>query len=218
MLSKMLTIESSVKPLLLSITLLALAPAIAKAECLQGPNVVVNEGHGASITFDEPVYQAKLFDVSRLILNEIPETGSQTLILTAVDPVEFPGLPSGPQTSLLATTATGCYVFQLSVGQGTSHVSVDAEGGNLPNRSLVAAERDFEPLNLENLRAGVATAAQRVGTDNAFVIRVNEFLALVDEGVEQRTAAQRLQIEWEHLTALADRSRLDDFYEGSVSQ
>jgi hypothetical protein len=219
--NKMQRIESSVKPLLLCITLLGLTPAIAGAECLQGPNVVVNEGHGASITFDEPVYQAKLFDVSRLILNEIPETGSETLILTAVNPVEFPGLPSGPQTSLLATTATDCYVFQLSVGQGTSHMSVDAEDGNLSARSLLAADsdlEDFEPLNLENLRAGVATAAQRVGADNAFVIRVNEFLALVDKGVGQRVAAQRLQINWEHLTALADRSRLDDFYEGSVSQ
>jgi hypothetical protein len=217
----MLTIKPSVKPLLLGITIIGLAPAIAKAECLQGPNVVVNEGHGASITFGEPVYQAKLFDVSRLILNEIPETGSQTLILTAVDPVEFPGLPSGPQTSLLATTATGCYAFQLSVGQGNAHVSVDAEDSNLSAHSLLAADsdlEDFEPLNLENLRAGVATAAQRVGTNNAFVIRVNEFLALVEQGVEQRVAAQRLRINWDHLTALAARSRLDDFYEGSVSR
>jgi hypothetical protein len=214
----MLMNKSLVKSLLLSGALLGLMPTVASAECLQGPNLVVNEGHGASITFDEPVYQAKLFDVSRLILNEIPEAGSETLILTAVDPVEFPGLPSGPQTSLLATTATGCYVFQLSVGQGNFHASVDADGGNPSDRSLLAADSDFEPLNLNDLKAGVATAAQRVGADNDFVIRVNEFLALVDEGVGQRVAAQRLRINWEHLTALADRSRLDYLYEGSVSQ
>jgi hypothetical protein len=214
----MLKINSSAKTLVLGIALIGLTPTVVSAECLRGPNVVVNEGHGASITFDEPVYQAKLFDVSRLILNEIPEAGSQTLILTAVDPVEFPGLPSGPQTSLLATTATGCYVFQLSVGQGNFHASVDADGGNPSDRSLLAADSDFEPLNLNDLRAGVQTATERVGPDNAFVVRVNEFLALVDEGIGQRVAAQRLRINWEHLTALADRSRLDYLYEGSVSQ
>lgn len=214
----MLMNKSLFKSLLMGGALLGLTPTVASAECLQGPNLVVNEGHGASITFDEPVYQAKLFDVSRLILNEIPETGSETLILTAVDPVEFPGLPSGPQTSLLATTATGCYVFQLSVGQENFHASVDADGGNPSDRSLLAGDRTFDPLNLDDLRVGVANAEQRVGADNSFVLRVNEFLALVENGVGQRVAAQRLRINWEHLTALADRSALDYLYEGSVSQ
>jgi hypothetical protein len=205
-----------IRSLLFALAFVGLVPAFAKAECVQGPNVVVNEGHGASITFDEPVYQAKLFDVSRLILNEIPETGSETLILTAVNPVEFPGLPNGPQTSLLATTATGCYVFQLSVGQGNFHASVNATEDEA-DLSILSSSL-AQPLNIENLRIGLANAEKKVGSENSFVVRVNEFLSLVDAGVSQRTAAQRLQIRWDYLTTLADVSGLDQLLQESVSQ
>jgi hypothetical protein len=202
-----------IRSLLFALAFVGLVPAFAKAECVQGPNVVVNEGHGASITFDEPVYQAKLFDVSRLILNEIPETGSETLILTAVNPVEFPGLPNGPQTSLLATTATGCYVFRLSVGQGNFHASVNATEDE-PDLSILSSGL----LNMENLRIGLANAEKKVGSENSFVVRVNQFLSLVDDGVSQRAAAQRLQIQWDYLMTLADVSSLDHLLQESVSQ
>jgi hypothetical protein len=205
-----------IRSTMLSLVLLGLMPTVASAECLQGPNLVVNEGHGASITFDEPVYQAKLFDVSRLILNEIPETGSETLILTAVDAVQFPGLPSGPQTSLLATTATGCYVFRLSVGQGNFHASVNATEDEA-DLSILSSGLS-QPLNIENLRIGLANAEKKVGAENSFVIRVNQFLSLVDDGVSQRAAAQRLQIQWDYLTTLADVSSLDHLLQESVSQ
>ena len=103
-----------------------LIPTAAHAACTRGPDVIVNRGHGASITFDEPVYQAQVFDVSKLILEPIPEQGTLTLILTEVEAQQFPGMPHTATTSLLANTANGCYVFEISFGNQPVHNTVSA--------------------------------------------------------------------------------------------
>ena len=206
-----------IRPFLFAAGFLSLFPLSVKAECIQGPVVVVNAGHGASITFDEPVYQAKIFDISRVILNEIPETGTKTLILTEVDPQLFPGLPSTPQTTLLAATSEACYTFQLAFGTGNFHVSVDAQPEPVSSRLLSVG--DLEPLDLDNLRLGIEQATARVGPENTFLQRANQFLTLVtEEGVAQRLAAQRLQINWSHLTALAAQAQPASEFEDSVTQ
>lgn len=196
--------------------LLSLVPTAANAECLRGPDVVVNSGHGASIQFNEPVYQAKIFDPSRVVLNEISESGTDILLLTQIDPLTFPGIPSGNgQTTLLAETLNGCYTFRLSFSNGNQHVSVNADGSG----STLAARptiEDIEPLDLDLLRTGLDNAISRVGSDNEFVQKTEQFLTLIDEGVGQRIAAQRLQIEWEHLSMLAESARFSSL-EDTVS-
>ncbi|MGB7085554.1 MAG: hypothetical protein WBD47_08370, partial [Phormidesmis sp.] len=164
-----------------------LLPAAANAACTRGPDVVVNRGHGASITFDEPVYQAQVFDVSRLMLEPISEQGTQTLILTEVDAQQFPGLPHTATTSLLANTENGCYV---SFGNQPVHNTVSA----VPEASTDLAQTALLPggadIDIEALRAEYAAAVEQHGEDNTFLQRVARFLALVDNGTGQRLAAQ----------------------------
>ena len=117
---------TKLKQVAISVSFVLLLPTAASATCTRGPNVVVNRGHGASISFDEPVYQAKVFDISKLMLEEIPPQGTQTLILTEVDASQFPGLPQTPTTSLLANTASGCFVFNVSFGNQPVHNTVSA--------------------------------------------------------------------------------------------
>lgn len=196
---------------------IALLPLSAKAECLRGPNVVVNRGHGASITFDEPVYEAKIFDISQVILSEIPEQGSRTLILTAIDRQDYPGLPATPQTSLVASTADSCYVFQLSFADGSVHTSVDAVRDEPSDRLLVSAAENAA-IDVPALRAALEQAVERFGDDNQFLERANSFISLVEGGVEQREAAQRVNLPWAHLETFARQAHRSIILDESISQ
>lgn len=201
-----------IKSILVGAGLLCLIPMNAKAECLKGPDVIVNTGHGASIIFEEPVHEAKIFDPSQVVLSEIPEGGTKTLMLTQINRLTFPGLPTGNgQTTLLASTDEGtCYSFKLSFGNGNFHVSVNADGTDTDRSLLAAASSQFEPIDLALLREGIDNAVARVGSDNAFLQRAETFMSLVDSGIEQKTAAQRLRLSWEHLSQLADSARFGD--------
>lgn len=192
-----------------------LLPIAVKAECARGPNVVVNRGHGASITFDEPVYQAKVFDISKLMLEEIPSQGTQTLILTEVDASNFPGMPSTPTTSLLANTASGCYIFDISFGNNPVHNTVSAVPETFPDVSPAALLPGGEDIDIEALRSEYAAAVEQHGPDNKFLQRVEQFLALVDGGTSQRLAAQQAGVEWMHLTKLAGQPDFSNLLEGS---
>ncbi|EDX82768.1 hypothetical protein S7335_1071 [Synechococcus sp. PCC 7335] len=200
----------------LSAAALMFAPTAAKAACTRGPNVVVNRGHGASITFNEPVYQAQVFDVSRLILEPIPEQGTHALILTEVDAQAFPGMPHTATTSLLASTASGCFVFDVSFGTQPVHNTVSALPSVNPNLSQTAQLPGGADINIEALRAEHAAAIEQHGEDNAFLQRVGVFLTLVDEGTSQRLAAQQAEVEWNHLMQLSGQPVLDGLLIDSV--
>lgn len=209
-----------IRLLLVATGLIALLPLAAKAECISGPNVVINSAHGASIQFPEPVYQAKIFDPSQVVLSEIPDSGAEILMLTRIDRLDFPGLPSGNgTTTLLAETADACYTFSLSFGDGNFHASVNAEGNRASEPSLLAARRnDLEPIDIELLKIALDNAVARVGSENSFLQRTEQFITLVDEeGVGQTVAAQRLSLDWNHLTQLANSARFSNFSEGSVA-
>ena len=205
------------KPLLWGIaaSLVLLLPAAANAACTRGPNVVVNRGHGASISFDEPVYQAKVFDVSKLILEEIPAQGTQTLILTEVEASQFPGMPQTPTTSLLANTANGCYIFNISFGNQPIHNTVSA----IPEANAEPAQAALLPggddIDIAALRSEYAAAVEQHGTGNSFLKRVEQFLALVDGGTGQRLAAQQAGVDWSHLTRLSGQPDFSNLLEGS---
>lgn len=198
----------------LSVTALLLLPQAVGAECISGPEVVVNLGHGASITFDEPVYQAQVFDVSKLMLEPIPEQGTTTLILTEVDPQNFPGLPQTATTSILASTANSCYVFEVSFGNQAHHNSVSA----VPpaNTDLTAAQLPGgDDIDIEALRSGHANALAQHGGDNLFLQRVSRFIELVDAGTTQRLAARQAQVDWSHLQQLSGQPNLDQLVDDS---
>lgn len=201
----------------IAISAVLLLPAAASAACTRGPNVVVNRGHGASITFDEPVYQAQVFDVSRLMLEPISEQGTQTLILTEVDAQQFPGLPHTATTSLLANTENGCYVFEVSFGNQPVHNTVSATPTVNSELAQTALLPGGEDIDIEALRAEYAAAVEQYGEGNTFLQRVSSFLALVDTGTGQRLAAQQAGVEWEHLTQLAGQPQLNRLIEGSYS-
>lgn len=192
-----------------------LLPTAANAACNRGPEVIVNRGHGASVTFDEPVYQAEVFDVSKLILEPIPEQGTRVLILTAVDEQAFPGLPRTTTTSLLANTATGCYVFNVKFGDQPVHNTVSAVPETNPELARATLLPGGEDIDIEALHAEYAIAVAQYGEDNLFLQRVAEFLALVDSGTSQRLAAQQAGVEWAHLTQLSGQPNLDEFLEDS---
>lgn len=189
----------------------------ANAECTRGPKVIVNRGHGASITFDEPVYQAKVFDISKLILEEIPPQGTRTLILTEVDAQQFPGLPQTPTTSLVANTANGCFVFDISFGNQPVHNTISAIPAANPNLAQTALLPGGADIDIEALRSEYAAAVEQHGTDNSFLQRVSKFLELVDNGTSQRLAAQQAGVEWEHLTQLSGQPNFDRLLEDSFS-
>ena len=199
----------------LALSAFLLLPTAANAACDRGPEVIVNRGHGASVTFDEPVYQAQLFDVSKLVLEPIPEQGTRVLILTAVDEQAFPGLPRTDTTSLLANTATGCYVFNIKFGDQPVHNTVSASpqtGSEVSRATLLPGGQD---IDIEALRTRYAAAVEQ-HEDNLFLQRVGEFLGLVDAGMGHRLAAQQAGVEWSHLTQLAGQTNLDDFLEDSL--
>ena len=201
----------------ISISAVLLLPTAANAACTRGPNVVVNRGHGASITFDEPVYQAQVFDVSRLMLEPISEQGTQTLILTEVDAQQFPGLPHTATTSLLANTTSGCYVFNVSFDNQPVHNTVSAVPEASTSLTRTALLPGGEDIDIEALRAEYAAAVEQYGADNTFLQRVARFLALVDSGTGQRLAAQQAGVEWAHLMKLAGQPQWDRLIEGSYS-
>lgn len=186
-----------------------LIPTTANAACTRGPAVVINRGHGASVTFDEPVYQAQVFDVSRVILEPIPEQGTRALILTEVDAQQFPGLPHTPTTSLLANTADGCYVFNISFGTQPVHNTVSAVPEAKPELRATLLSV-WEDVDIEILRAKYAVAVEQHGEANTFLQRVAEFLALVDSGTSQRLAAREVGVEWSHLMQLSQPDDLID--------
>lgn len=183
-----------------------LLPTTANAACRRGPAVVVNRGHGASITFTEPVYQSQVFDISKLILEPIPDQGTRTLILTAVDSQDFPGLPQTSTTTLLASTSNECYIFDISFGTHSFHNTVSAvpEAPTLLRAALLpGGETGGENVDVEILRTKYAAAVEQHGEGNMFLQRVAKFLELVDSGIGQRLAAQQAEVEWSHLTELS---------------
>ncbi|PZO18191.1 MAG: hypothetical protein DCF25_10195 [Leptolyngbya foveolarum] len=194
-----------------------LLPTAANAACTRGPNVVVNRGNGASISFDAPVYQAKVFDISKLMLEEIPQQGTQTLILTEVETSQFPGMPQTPTTSLLANTANGCYVFEVSFGNQPVHNTVSAVPEANPELAQTALLPGGEDIDLDTLRAEYTAAVEQHGTDNSFLKRVEQFLTLVDNGTGQRLAAQQAGVEWAHLTQLSGQPDFTDLLDNSFS-
>ena len=196
-------------------SLVMLLPAAANAACARGPNVVVNRGHGASISFDEPVYQAKVFDISKLMLEEIPPQGTQTLILTEVEASQFPGMPQTPTTSLLASTADGCYIFNISFGNQPVHNTVSAAGeanSELAQTSLLPGGDD---IDITALRSEYAAAVQQHGAGNSFLQRVEQFLTLVDSGTGQRLAAQQAGVDWSHLSKLSGQPDFSNLLDNS---
>ena len=199
-------------------TFVLLLPTAANAACTRGPDVIVNRGHGASITFDEPVYQAKVFDISKLMLEEIPAQGTQTLILTEVDAQQFPGLPQTATTSLVANTASGCFVFDIGFGNQPVHNTVSAvsEASN-PELAQTALLPRGEDIDVEALRTKYAAAVEQHGADNTFLQRVGKFLALVDNGTSQKLAAQQAGVEWAHLRQLSGQPNLDRLLDSSFS-
>lgn len=201
----------------IALFIMLLLPSVANAACTRGPNVVVNRGHGASISFDEPVYQAKVFDISKLMLEEIPPQGTQTLILTEVEAAQFPGMPQTPTTSMLANTANGCYIFEVSFGNQPVHNTVSAT----PETNSAVAQTTLLPggedIDIEALRAKYAAAVEQHGEGNTFLQRVGRFLTLVDNGISQRLAAQQAGVKWEHLTKLSGQPNFDRLLEGSFS-
>ena len=203
--------------IVLTLSIVLLLPAAANAACTRGPNVVVNRGHGASITFSEPVYQAQVFDVSKLMLEPIPEQGTQTLILTEVDAQQFPGLPQTAATSLLANTENGCYVFNVSFGSQAIHNTVSAEPEANPELTRSAILPDGEDIDIEALRAEYTAAVEQHGENNTFLQRVAIFLSLVDSGTGQRLAAQQANVEWKHLIELSGQPLFDRLIEGTYS-
>ena len=206
-----------IKQIGIAISAVLSLPAAANAACTRGPDVVVNRGHGASITFGEPVYQAQVFDISRLMLEPISEQGTQTLILTEVDAQQFPGLPHTATTSLLASTTDGCYVFNVSFGNQPVHNTVSAISKVNPELAQTALLPGGEDIDIEALRAEYAAAVEQHGEGNTFLQRVARFLALVDNGTGQRLAAQQADVEWDHLTQLAGQPQLNQLIEGSHS-
>jgi len=195
-----------------------LVPTVAQAACTQGPDVVVNRGHGASITFDEPVYQAQVFDVSRLMLEPIPPHGTRTLILTEVEAQHFPGLPTTPTTSLLATAGSGqCFSFNITFGTAPFHYSVSATAASTPDvttrSTLLPGGQD---IDIARLRTEYEKAVTEFGASNTFLQRVGQFLSLVDAGTSQRLAAQQAGVEWSHLLRLAQELRPEDSTAPSV--
>ena len=196
-------------------SLVLLLPAAANAACTRGPNVVVNRGHGASISFDEPVYQAKVFDISKLILEEIPPQGTQTLILTEVEALQFPGMPQTPTTSLLANTANGCYIFNISFGNQPIHNTVSAVPESNSELAQTALLPGGDDIDITALRSEYAAAVEQHGADNSFLKRVEQFLALVDGGTGQRLAAQQAGVDWSHLTRLSGQSDFSHLVENS---
>ena len=193
-----------------------LLPTAANAACTRGPSVIVNRGHGASITFDEPVYQAKVFDISKLMLEDIPAQGTQTLILTEVDAQQFPGLPQTNTTSLVANTANGCFVFDISFGNQSVHNTVsavpEASDGIAQSATRLPGGAD---IDIDSLRTAYSAAAQQHGEGNIFLQRVGRFLELVEGGTSQKLAAQQAGVKWEHLTQLSGQPSLDRFLEDS---
>ena len=199
----------------LAASLVLLLPTAASAACIPGPNVVVNRGHGASISFDEPVYQAKVFDISKLMIEEIPPQGTQTLILTEVEASQFPGLPQTPTTSLLANTANGCYVFNVSFGNQPVHNTVSALPEASPDLAQTALLPGGSDIDIAALRTGYTSAVEQHGTSNSFLLRVEQFLALVDNGTSQRLAAQQAGVQWSHLTRLSGQPDLSHLLDNS---
>ena len=198
-------------------SIILLLPTAAHAACTRGPNVIVNRGHGASITFDEPVYQAKVFDISKLMLEEIPQQGTQTLILTEVEASQFPGLPQTATTSLVANTASGCFVFDIGFGNQPVHNTVSAIPEAAPELAQTALLPGGTDIDIEALRIEYATAVKQHGADNTFLQRVERFLLLVDSGTGQRLAAQQAGVEWSHLTQLSGQPDFTDLLDDSFS-
>lgn len=198
-------------------SVILLLPTAAHAACTRGPNVVVNRGHGASITFDEPVYQAKVFDISKLMLEEIPQQGTQTLILTEVEASQFPGMPQTPTTSLLANTASGCYIFDVSFGTQPFHNTIGAIPEEAPELTQTALLPGGSDIDIEALRTGYTAAVEQHGPNNSFLKRVERFLSLVDKGTGQRLAAQQAGVEWSHLTQLSGQPDFTDLLDDSFS-
>lgn len=194
-----------------------LIPTAAHAACTRGPDVIVNRGHGASITFDEPVYQAQVFDVSKLILEPIPEQGTLTLILSEVEAQQFPGMPHTATTSLLANTANGCYVFEISFGNQPVHNTVSAVSGTNPELAQATLLPGGEDIDIDALRTQYAAAVEQHGKGNTFLQRVGQFLALVDDGVSQKLAAQQAGVEWSHLTQLSGQPDFTHLLDDSSS-
>ena len=137
------------------------------------------------------------------MLEEIPPQGTQTLILTEVEASQFPGMPQTPTTSLLATTANGCYIFDVSFGSQPFHNTVSA----VPEANSELAQTALLPggddINIAALRTEYATAVEQHGAGNSFLQRVEQFLALVDGGTGQRLAAQQAGVDWSHLARLS---------------
>ena len=205
------------EPFSIVTTCLLLLPTAAHAACTRGSSVIVNRGHGASITFDELVYQAQVFDVSKLMLEPIPEQGTLTLILTEVDAQQFPGMPQTPTTSLLANTASGCYVFEISFGNQPVHNTVSAlpqANANLATTSLLPGGAD---IDIEALRTKYAAAVEQYGDGNTFLQRVSKFLSLIEAGVSQKLAAQQAGVEWAHLMQLSGQPNFDRLLDDSSS-
>ena len=198
-------------------SVILLLPTAVKAECTRGPNVIVNRGHGASITFDEPVYQAKVFDISKLMLEEIPQQGTQTLILTEVEASQFPGMPQTPTTSLLANTASGCYIFEVAFGSQPVHNTISAIPEVAPQLAQTALLPGGADIDIEALRTEYTAAVEQHGPDNSFLKRVEQFLSLVDNGTGQRLAAQQVGVEWSHLTQLSGQPDFTDLLDDSFS-
>ncbi len=192
-----------------------LLPTAANAACTRGPNVVVNRGHGASISFDEPVYQARVFDISKLMLEEIPAQGTQTLILTEVEASQFPGMPQTPTTSLLANTADGCYVFNVSFGNQPVHNTISAIPEANPELAQIALLPGGDDIDIAALRTEYDAAIEQHGTGNSFLQRVEQFLALVDGGTGQRLAAQQAGVDWSHLTKLSGQPDFSNLLDNS---
>ncbi|MEO0516282.1 MAG: hypothetical protein AAF171_03165 [Cyanobacteria bacterium P01_A01_bin.116] len=196
-------------------SLVLLLPTAANAACTRGPNVVVNRGHGASISFDEPVYQAKVFDISKLMLEEIPVHGTQTLILTEVEASQFPGMPQTLTTSLLATTENGCYVFNVSFGNQPVHNTVSAATEASSDLAQTALLPGGDNIDIAELRTEYTAAVEQHGTGNSFLLRVEQFLALVDGGTGQRLAAQQAGVDWSHLTRLSGQPDFSNLLDNS---
>ena len=182
----------------------------------RGPNVVVNRGHGASISFDEPVYQAKVFDISKLMIEEIPPQGTQTLILTEVEASQFPGLPQTPTTSLLANT------LQTAATSSTCRSAISLFTTPLApylKRALTSPRlrcyRVEDNIDIAALRTGYTSAVEQHGTSNSFLLRVEQFLALVDNGTSQRLAAQQAGVDWSHLNRLSGQPDLSHLLDNS---
>lgn len=180
-----------------------------------GATVTVWAGSGSNIDFTrtgETIQRAWLDDPHAIVVDfDAPlngRTGASILHLKRITGVHFPNLPKTKSTLLTVVTASPygkkTYLFEIRYGSGTSQYATIAV---TPDAEAVGRlTLNHDRANWSTVERGLQRAISRqlFSATSPLVLRVQNFLALVRNGMPMQSAAERAKVSLSVISKLAE--------------